>query len=69
MRESLVKVPFERIEKTIYLIWGQRVMLDRDLAALYGVFRIVFDAIRDLMKPPEPKRKEIGFQPTRRKHG
>ena len=27
----------ERIEQAILLIRGQRVMLDRDLAALYGV--------------------------------
>ena len=27
----------ERIEKTIYLIRGEKVMLDRDLAKLYGV--------------------------------
>src|SRR5438874_13800093 len=27
----------ERIEKAIYLIRGEKVMLDRDLAALYGV--------------------------------
>ena len=25
-------------------------------------FKIVFDAIRELMTPPEPKRKQIGFQ-------
>jgi hypothetical protein len=30
-------VPLERIERTIYLIRGQKVMLDRDLAALYEV--------------------------------
>lgn len=30
-------VPVERIEQSIYLIRGQRVMLDSDLAALYGV--------------------------------
>lgn len=30
-------VPFERIERRIYLIRGQKVMLDRDLAELYGV--------------------------------
>ncbi len=30
-------LPLERIEKSIYLIRGQKVMLDRDLAALYGV--------------------------------
>lgn len=37
MNESLVKVPVERIEKAIFLIRGEKVMLDRDLAALYGV--------------------------------
>ena len=30
-------IPIERIEKAIYLIRGERVMLDRDLAALYGL--------------------------------
>jgi hypothetical protein len=41
-----------------------------DLEKRYDAqFRIVFDAIRDLMKPPEPKRKEIGFQPEKTKHG
>ena len=30
-------VPIERIESRIYLIRGQKVMLDRDLAELYGV--------------------------------
>jgi hypothetical protein len=30
-------IPIERIEKAIYLIRGERVMLDRDLAALYEV--------------------------------
>ena len=30
-------ISIERIEKTIYLIRGEKVMLDRDLAKLYGV--------------------------------
>jgi hypothetical protein len=30
-------IPSERIEKAIYLIRGEKVMLDRDLAKLYGV--------------------------------
>ena len=30
-------IPQEVIERKIYLIRGQKVMLDRDLAALYGV--------------------------------
>lgn len=32
-----VLTPFERIEQRIYLIRGKKVMLDRDLAELYGV--------------------------------
>ena len=34
-RSSLI--PVERIEKAIYLIRGEKVMLDRDLAVLYQV--------------------------------
>jgi phage regulator Rha-like protein len=34
---SKVAVPLERIENKIYLIRGQKVMIDRDLAELYGV--------------------------------
>ena len=30
-------IPIERVEQAIYLIRGQKVMLDRDLAVLYGV--------------------------------
>ncbi|MCJ7783832.1 MAG: ORF6N domain-containing protein [Desulfobacterales bacterium] len=30
-------------------------------------FRIVFDAIRQLMKPPEPKRRPIGFRTEEKK--
>jgi hypothetical protein len=30
-------IPIERVERAIYLIRGQKVLLDRDLAALYGV--------------------------------
>ncbi len=30
-------IPIERVEQAIYLIRGHKVMLDRDLAALYGV--------------------------------
>ena len=39
--------------------------LSRKLAALENKydrqFKVVFDAIRQLMSPPEPKRREIGF--------
>jgi len=40
--------------------------LARKLAALerkYDVqFKVIFDAIRKLMKPPEPKRRFVGFR-------
>jgi hypothetical protein len=37
MKTDLIKIPVERVEKAIFLIRGQKVMLDRDLAELYGV--------------------------------
>ena len=37
MKEQLSIVPFERIATVIHLFRGQKVMLDRDLAKLYGV--------------------------------
>ncbi len=35
--EPQVPIPVEHIERNIYCIRGQKVMLDRDLAQLYGV--------------------------------
>lgn len=37
MKKSLVKMSLERVEKTIHLIRGEKVILDADLAELYGV--------------------------------
>ena len=40
-------VPLERIERLILLIRGQKVLLDRDLAELYGVeTRILMQAVK-----------------------
>lgn len=40
-------VPVEAVEKKIYMIRGQKVMLDRDLAELYGVeTRVLNQAVR-----------------------
>jgi len=88
-----------QVERRIYLIRGQKVLLDHDLTALYGVpvkvlnqairrninrfpsdfnaalarklnalekkydaqFKIGFDAIRELMTPPEKPQRRIGF--------
>ncbi|MBZ0168596.1 MAG: ORF6N domain-containing protein [Kofleriaceae bacterium] len=48
MRTSILKrVPAERIAQAIVLVRGQRVMLDRDLATLYGVeTRVLNQAVR-----------------------
>lgn len=37
MTDESALIPAERIEQAILLLRGQKVMLDRDLAALYGV--------------------------------
>lgn len=37
MSEDASIIPIERVEQSIYLIRGHKVMLDRDLAGLYGV--------------------------------
>ena len=37
MKDDLPSLPMERIEECIYTVRGQRVMLDADLAAVYGV--------------------------------
>jgi hypothetical protein len=47
----------------------QNADLARKLAALENKydaqFKVVFDAIRGLMAPPEPRRKRIGFRAER----
>jgi len=42
MKDSSL-IPVERIEKAIYLIRGEKVMLDRELAKLYGVTTKAFN--------------------------
>ena len=37
MADNKIMIPVERIEQAILLIRGQKVMLDRDLADLYGI--------------------------------
>lgn len=51
--ESLI--PIERIEQKIYAIRGERVMLDSDLAEIYGVTTKVFNQAvkRNLKRFPE----------------
>lgn len=45
--DRLISMEIKRIEMLIYVVRGQRVMMDRDLAALYGVrTRILNRAVR-----------------------
>lgn len=37
MKTDLIHIPVERLKRSIFLIRGHKVMLDRDLAELYGV--------------------------------
>lgn len=55
MANKLVLVPVERIEKAILLIRGQKVMLDADLATLYGVeTKVLVQAVkRNIERFPE----------------
>lgn len=50
-----VTVPVERIERSILWVRGQKVMLDRDLASLYGVkTRVLVQAVkRNIERFPE----------------
>lgn len=61
-------VPIELIERKIYLIRGQKVMLDKDLAALYGVkpIRLREQVRRNIRRFPQDfmfqlDEKEIGL--------
>jgi hypothetical protein len=69
-KQNLTKV--EPIEPVIRVVRGQRVVLDADLAEIYGVTtkRLneqinLFAQMKDLLRPappqPEPKRRRIGF--------
>lgn len=55
MAHELSLIPPERIEKSILLIRNERVLLDRDLAALYDVeTRVLIQAVkRNLSRFPE----------------
>ena len=47
MPRTKALIPVERIEKRIYLIRGQKVMLDADLADLYGVeTKVLLQAVK-----------------------
>jgi len=49
-------IPVERIEKSIFLIWGHKILLDSDLADLYDVeTKYLIQAVKRNMErfPPD----------------
>ena len=72
--ERAIRVNIEIMRAFVQLrrMLGSHADLARKLSALEKKydeqFKVVFDAIRELMVPPEPKKKgEIGFSPSRDK--
>jgi hypothetical protein len=61
-------IPTEMIKSKIYLIRGQKVMLDRDLAEFYGVAtkRLNEQVRRNAKRSPKV---DIGFAGHRPEHG
>ena len=64
-RAALTSVQVVRAFLRLRQMLASNVELSRKLSALEkkydAQFKIIFDAIRQLMTPPEPKRREIGF--------
>ncbi len=61
-RSIAALIPIERVERLIYMLRGERIMLDKDLAKLYGVSVKVFNQTvkRNLTRFP----KDFMFQLT-----
>ena len=62
----LITVPVERIEQSILSIRGHKVMIDKDLAQLYGVATKVFNQVvkRNIERFPD----DFMFQLTREEY-
>ena len=64
-RAVLVNIEIMRAFMKLRRLLATHIDLARKLDALEkddAQFRVVFDAIRELMKPPEPKKRPIGFR-------
>jgi len=66
-KKPTAMIPAERIERSILLIRGHKVMLDRDLAALYGVeTKVLNQAVkRNLDRFPDDFMFRITWEETR----
>jgi len=60
--KSIAVIPAERIEKAIYLVRGHKVILDNDLAGLYGVE--TFNLNKAVKRNPERFPEDFMFQLT-----
>jgi hypothetical protein len=74
MGDNLAVVPYEAVERRILLVRGQKVMLDADLAALYGVETKALKraVIRNLDRFPDDFMFQVSpqeFQALRRQFG
>ena len=58
-------IPSEKIEKAIYLIRGEKVMLDRDLALLYEVETKVLNRAVKEISSVFPRISCFNFLPTK----
>jgi hypothetical protein len=67
MTESIVNVPIERVETVILFIRGQKVIIDRELARLYGVStKVLNQAVRrNLNRFPEDFMFQLTTDETR----
>jgi hypothetical protein len=66
-QQARALIPVERIQQAIFLIRGEKVMLDFDLAALYGVeIRVLVQAVkRNIQRFPD----DFMFQLTKEEYG
>ena len=62
MSENTSLIPMERIERAILLVRGEKVMLDADLAAIYGVETGALNRAvkRNASRFPTHRRAELG---------
>ena len=65
MAESSNRLRIEHLKKMIHVIRGQRVMLDTDLANLYGVTAKALNSVAQAKCRPLPGRPRVSTDGTR----
>jgi hypothetical protein len=59
--QGLELIPLPAIQKRILVVRDRHVMLDEDLAELYGVETRRLKALRQLISPPPRPKRRVGF--------